>query len=123
MAKTRTNRMVAGMPEYKETTLPTAGTSTNGANNSETGAVMEGGATMSTYNNIVWLGILPAAGGCIVRHFTVMKLAEQKAATQTLHKFLKDPSNQLMQLNEGVNKFTAMVNLPCSNIVRLVHGL
>eukprot|EP00957_Ditylum_brightwellii_P209163 15360608-Ditylum_brightwellii.AAC.1 len=28
-----------------------------------------------------------------------------------------------MQLNEGVNKFTALVNLPSSNIVRLVHGL
>eukprot|EP00957_Ditylum_brightwellii_P187474 14277415-Ditylum_brightwellii.AAC.1 len=28
-----------------------------------------------------------------------------------------------MQLNEGANKFTALVNLPSSNIVRLVHGL
>eukprot|EP00957_Ditylum_brightwellii_P074192 5637263-Ditylum_brightwellii.AAC.1 len=52
-----------------------------------------------------------------------MMPAEQKAATQTLHKFLKDPSNQPMQLNEGTNKFTALVNLPSSNIIRLVHGL
>eukprot|EP00957_Ditylum_brightwellii_P187475 14277416-Ditylum_brightwellii.AAC.1 len=28
-----------------------------------------------------------------------------------------------MQLNEGANKFTAMVKLPSSNIVRLVQGL
>eukprot|EP00957_Ditylum_brightwellii_P169230 12880622-Ditylum_brightwellii.AAC.1 len=52
-----------------------------------------------------------------------MTPAEQKAATQSLHEFLKDPSNQLLQLNEEVNKFTALVNLPSSNIVRLVHGL
>eukprot|EP00957_Ditylum_brightwellii_P067748 5142277-Ditylum_brightwellii.AAC.2 len=52
-----------------------------------------------------------------------MEPAEQKAAAQTLHEFLKDPSNQLMQLNEGANKFTALVNLPSSIIVRLVHGL
>eukprot|EP00957_Ditylum_brightwellii_P184250 14033790-Ditylum_brightwellii.AAC.1 len=52
-----------------------------------------------------------------------MTPAEQKAATQTLHEFLKDPSSQLLQLYEGVNKFTALTNLPSSNTVRLVHGL
>eukprot|EP00957_Ditylum_brightwellii_P188583 14356910-Ditylum_brightwellii.AAC.1 len=52
-----------------------------------------------------------------------MTLAKQNKATQTLHEFLKDPSTQLLQLNEGVNKFTALVNLPSSNIVQLDHGL
>eukprot|EP00957_Ditylum_brightwellii_P034526 2618119-Ditylum_brightwellii.AAC.1 len=82
-----------------------------------------GDTTTSTYNNIVWSGTPPAAGGCIAQHFNAMTPAEQKAATQTLHEFLQDPSTQLLQLNEGVNNFTALVNLPSSNIVRLVNGL
>eukprot|EP00957_Ditylum_brightwellii_P168996 12863261-Ditylum_brightwellii.AAC.1 len=123
MAKTRTNRTGAGAPENNKMPLPTTSTSTNGGDNNETGAAMGGGATASMYNNIVWSGILPAAGGCIARQFNAMMPTEQKAATQTLHEFLKDPSNQLMQLNEGANKFTTLVNLPSSNIIRLVHGL
>eukprot|EP00957_Ditylum_brightwellii_P137449 10479494-Ditylum_brightwellii.AAC.1 len=65
MAKTRTNRTGAGAPENKEMTLTIAGTSTNGAGNNETGAVTAGGASAGTYNNILWSGTLPAAGGFI----------------------------------------------------------
>eukprot|EP00957_Ditylum_brightwellii_P123061 9383064-Ditylum_brightwellii.AAC.1 len=107
MAKMRTNR-----------TGVTAGSPTNGTGDNKTGAGMGGEAMASMYNNIMLSGILPVAGGCIARQFNAMTPAEQKAVTQTLHKFLKDPSNQLLQLNEGANKFTALVNLPSSNIVQ-----
>eukprot|EP00957_Ditylum_brightwellii_P030169 2283048-Ditylum_brightwellii.AAC.1 len=93
MAKTRTNMTDASAPENNEMPLPTADTPRNSAGSKATGAAMGGDATTSTYNNIVWSGTLPAAGRCIARHFNAMTPAEQKAATQTLHEFLKDPSN------------------------------
>eukprot|EP00957_Ditylum_brightwellii_P079659 6057627-Ditylum_brightwellii.AAC.1 len=106
--------MGAGAQENDELPLQTAGTPTNGAGNDATGAAMEGDSMVSMYHNIMWSGILPATGACIARHLNAMKPAEEKAATQTLHEFLKDPSNHLLQLNEGANKFIALVNLPSS---------
>eukprot|EP00957_Ditylum_brightwellii_P143615 10941801-Ditylum_brightwellii.AAC.1 len=82
-----------------------------------------GGAVQAAYTNNVWSGTLPAATGFIEKQYAATPIAQQKAQAQAMHKFLLDPTTPLLNLNTNRRRFTAMINIPHSNKVKLICGV
>eukprot|EP00957_Ditylum_brightwellii_P131137 10001960-Ditylum_brightwellii.AAC.1 len=77
----------------------------------------------AAYINMVWLGALPVATDFIAKTYAAMPIAQQKERTEAMHTFLWNPYNTLLHLNADRGKFTALINTPQSNKVKVVHGI
>eukprot|EP00957_Ditylum_brightwellii_P104236 7940003-Ditylum_brightwellii.AAC.1 len=55
--------------------------------------------------------------------YAAMLIAQQKERAEAMHTFMWNPSNTLLHLNADGGKFTALINTPQSNKVKVVHGI
>ena len=75
------------------------------------------------YENSIWDGELPAATGNLAKEFEKISIEEQKALSTSVLTYLLDPESNLTQLNAENRPYTALINVPHSNIVRVIYGL
>ena len=75
------------------------------------------------YVNSIWDGQLPAASGNLAKEFDKIPIEDQKTLTTSVLTFLLDPNSNLTQLNAENRPYTALVNIPHSNIIRVIYGL
>ena len=80
-------------------------------------------ASTAEYNNNVWDGELPSATGTTAKEFEKIATAEQTALASAIHGFLTNRESQLTQLNAEQRLFTVMVNIPQTNLIKIIYGM
>ena len=75
------------------------------------------------YVNSIWDGQLPAATGNLAKEVNKIPIKDQKELTTSVQTFLLDPESNLTQLNSENRPYTALINVPHSNIIRVIYGL
>jgi hypothetical protein len=75
------------------------------------------------YVKSIWDGELPAATGNLAKEFQKTSIEDQKTLTASVYQFLKDQDSNLTQLNSEHRPYTALVNVPHSNLIRIIYGL
>eukprot|EP00957_Ditylum_brightwellii_P158864 12092005-Ditylum_brightwellii.AAC.1 len=93
------------------------------ANNAPPAANQPAAIVGVAYTNTVWSGALPAATGFTAKTYAAMPIAQQKKRAEAMHTFLWNPANTLLHLKTNGGKFTALINTPQSNKVKVVHDI
>ena len=75
------------------------------------------------YTNNVWDGELPSATGITAKEFEKTPTADQTTLASQVYTFLSDQTSTLTQLNAEQRLFTLLVNIPQSNIIKVIYGL
>jgi hypothetical protein len=75
------------------------------------------------YVNAIWDGTLPAPTGKLAREFEKVNIEDQKTLTSSVYQFLLEADSSLTQLNSENRLYTALINVPHSNIIRVIYGL
>ena len=75
------------------------------------------------YNNNVWDGELPSATGVTAKEFEKTSTADQTTLATSVYTFLIDQTSTLAQLNSEQRLFTIMINIPQSNLIKIIYGL
>jgi hypothetical protein len=80
-------------------------------------------ASTADYINNAWDGILPSATGTTAKEFEKETTADQTTLASAIHGFLINPDSPLTQLNAEQRRFTVMINIPQSNLIKIIYGL
>ena len=71
---------------------------------------------------IIWNGSLPAPKGPMTNRFSKTSVTQQKKDATELLEFLKKEDPDLAKLNVETRDIAALVNIPESELVRVVYG-
>ena len=80
-------------------------------------------SSVASYENTIWDGELPSATGNLAKEFEKIAIIDQKDLATSVFTFLSTETSNLTQLNAENRLYTALVNLPYSNEVRVLYGL